>query len=423
MVVPFADKCSLRIPYPNASSDEQHFENYKEIQRWSDRFQRDPDCMPSGCCKLPFYVAASDASDKSKALSDYICTGTADQTTIQEAVDDLAAYMTANDNGLLSSPYTGSFDAGVGATLIFSEGTFVLSDDVELGDVPGPMNVRGQGYHATRLRASTTGVDAFLLQGTTASFSDMAFMGMINAIYDDTGLTDGDSMNVTRCWIEDGRWGIFLYEGGEHLSITDCHFFSLSEQAIYLRFWGDSHINSNTFFGCETAIYLDETYRIEVRGNITSGTTDYFVDGGGAVDGLTITNNQATVQESAVRLAGPASFPPPLVGLVVADNFFVGDAGDKVINISGWADSGTQKPAMISDNNVHGLVEIGYRCVVTGNFINGGITIIDPATDALVSNNWLGDSGTYTTPGTITDSTTGTIVNKGAGNYLDGTWT
>ena len=33
------------------------------------------------------YIAASDASDKEKALADYVCDGVADQVEIQAAVD------------------------------------------------------------------------------------------------------------------------------------------------------------------------------------------------------------------------------------------------------------------------------------------------------------------------------------------------
>ena len=51
----FASKCALNLPFPNATTDKQHYENYKEIQRWSDRLLRtDEGCIEGGCTSEAF---------------------------------------------------------------------------------------------------------------------------------------------------------------------------------------------------------------------------------------------------------------------------------------------------------------------------------------------------------------------------------
>lgn len=113
MTVPFADKCSLRIPFPNATADEEHFENYKEISRWADRFYRE--CLPSGGNKpyATFVVAASDSTAPDAANADYVCDGTADEVEIQAAIDALDPDF-----------------VGAGGKVLLLEGTYVLTDEI-----------------------------------------------------------------------------------------------------------------------------------------------------------------------------------------------------------------------------------------------------------------------------------------------------
>lgn len=125
MTVPFADKCSLRIPYPNAVNDEEHFENYKEISRWADRFQRE--CMPSGDGTWPFLVASSEAHEKVKAVADYQCTGTDDHLVINQAIAD-------------AGEASGSARA---AQIWLSEGRFFVED--ELSAAKAIFGVAGAG--------------------------------------------------------------------------------------------------------------------------------------------------------------------------------------------------------------------------------------------------------------------------------------
>jgi len=99
-------------------------------------------------------------------------------------------------------------------------------------------------------------------------------------------------------------------------------------------------------------------------------------------------------------------------------------AADLGLVVDNTVGSSGDSPVHIASNRIIGNVRLApRRLICTGNFVAGTLKIENPCIRALVANNWIGDSEAVTGSPTLVDSTTGTIVNKGAGNYLDGTWT
>lgn len=86
-----------------------------------------------------FYVVANDAHQSHKAKADYQCTGEDDNLTIQEVIDDCIS------------------EIG-GGSILLSEGTFNLTDEIDLLDY---MTIMGVNRGSTKLIQATAGKSIF----------------------------------------------------------------------------------------------------------------------------------------------------------------------------------------------------------------------------------------------------------------------
>lgn len=427
--MPEADRCSLNIPFPSWARDdsnrpESDFENWKELSRWADHLLRE--CLPTGGGKLPFYVAASDASDESKSLSNYLCTGTDDHLTVQRAVDDIRAL------------YTGSGSEGPGAAVWLSEGTFNFGDVVSLYGTSdnGHISVRGMGPSSTFLKDSTA-------SGGFHGTSDAAFT--INA----STQASGDALVIEGIRFEDFRWGVQLWEGAltepDHCRFRNCYFLdcfgglylegragSTTTDCVFERgtygvynYRGDHHVIGCDFLGNDTDIYIEEICRrISILNNISSSPNDYFVYAQGAVDHLIISDNSiVSTGTASIMLNGNST--NEFKGATITNNNISSAFTTPDISVANFVTPfGGDWTYLLNLHNNHtdGSIFVDVGCYATGNFAADGMIVGANCDKGLVANNWLGDSGVWNGVPDQTLTNTGG-VSTGAGNMLDGVWT
>lgn len=363
---------------------------------------------------LPFYVAASDASDESKALSNYVCTGTDDHLVIQQAIDDIR------------TAYAGT-TLGPGAAVWLSEGTFTLGDSVNLGVDTNDffLSLRGSGTGSTFLRPAVAGTLTAVL----------------------VSRIDGNGLSIQDARFIDFSIGIDLDIAGSYnyVQVRSCHFSSCTT-GVHLS--SNQHwIRDCSFDGCTTGIYLDGSARHLIEDNHFYGNTSDIA--GRAMDTTLIQGNQSgdsarflnielgdslsassssvvgnvvsTPGTQAIRVTKGSGVDGYFGGMEITGNRIGGGGNVDEISVATFTSSAGAPPLILADNSVDGSVTVDVKCEVTGNYIAGGLTVGAACPEGVVSNNWLGDASVNMGAGTLTDSSGN--VDTGAGNYLDGTWT
>jgi len=194
-------------------------------------------------------VAASDSRGKTQA--DYICTGTSDETTINNALTE-----------------------GAGGKVFLLEGTYTIDGSIL---VPSSTTLEGAGYGTfITIEAGTDGLDMISNSDTTNGNSRIRIANLRvdgNATQATTAAAQNGIVfqKVTHSII-DGVWA-------EHLGRSDL------ASCIGIKLWGvdDSVITKNiitdTVDGINTMTVSDACYRLTITNNIISTTTrDYGIN-------------------------------------------------------------------------------------------------------------------------------------------------
>lgn len=370
--------------------------------------------ITGGGGKIPFFVAASDASDQSKAASNYVCDGTADEVEIEAAIADIAA-----------SPF------GHG-TVLLSEGTFVLSSAVDASaGVTTIISFRGGGAEGTTTIEGPTG------------------RGGIHALdYGGTGLTTFSGVSIQGILFSQFDHAINCGGRFTNLTLRDCVFYACDRGLSTLNL-NLSLVDGNSTSDCNHVVYVSGTANLStVANNTFNGSLLYDIHIANPAGMVTISGNASMDAQGFLHVAGSA------FGLTVQGNTVIcnsrsphpptvhidGNGGniDYVVLTGNQLSNGQATPGtihiestgssaglpLLTGNQVYGSVYLESPCELTGNSFVAGVYVANAAATSLVSNNVLGNSTLWgsTPPYTLDEATPGN-AETGAGNYLDGTWT
>lgn len=373
--------------------------------------------LGTGGAKLPFFVAASDASDQSKAASDYVCDGVADEVEIQAAVDDAIA-----------SPH--------GAALVrFSEGTFHLAAAVNCGSAA--VGFRGAGaWGSTNLQGPTVRGGIHCLTFTSGpvygiSISDISFYRFDDAV---RVVGRAQAMLVTGCVFDSANRAVYAED--LHDSRIVANTFFNNNYCVYTGFTTyRSAIADNTAYQSQIMdYYLVEPSGLSVLANNASQNSAAFLHSWGYHQGFNIVGNTAicsatgTPDAPVVLVDGnyPGGGSPGTIGLVgITGNTFKNrDSSPGAIHYDPAGTSSNGSHLTIGANNCDGALYLDGVAVVLGNTFTGGAYVANGAAGSLVSNNLLGSTALWGSapPYTLNEATVGN-AESGAGNYLDGVWT
>ena len=347
-------------------------------------------------CHIPsraatFFVAANNASPQSKAMADFICDGTNDESEINSALSLLPA--------------------SIGGKVILSEGTFTLGG---LIDMVANSWLAGMDY-ATNL-SLTGNHPAIRINGLDdCTITDLRITGDAqgaDTLQDGIFITAGAGVVAQRIHIQRvrainlGHDGIVCYATGS----TNGRIQDLTVEKCYVSGCQDDGIN------------IDDADRVIVKGNICTGMAD---------DGISIAHNGTVQEDNYFIIADNISYSNTGdgIGTVIAtpfgdfldfhDNLCYSNGGDG-IGLNGVLD-GLVHGNVLQGNTGYGIniSSTSDRNNIYGNTIKGNtagrINVTAGADDNFIHDNYV--------DGTITDSGTGTIIqdNKGAVNKKQGT--
>jgi hypothetical protein len=314
-----------------------------------------------------FVVAASDASTRSKAGADYVCSGTSDQEIINAAIDLL-------ENG---------------GTVMLTEGTFICDNSVELIN---NISLTGQGA------------------GTIFNYSGSVSDVIIITNKDKTGGNYGISIKnfaITNC---SNCYGIYL-QNISNIIISEV-FSTYNKYGMDVRNVTNLQIiNCTNNYNTVTGINVDDGTNCKinlcyVEHNTHAGIVTY------SMNNSQITNCNVNYNGGYGIIVSPSSNNNNTIG----ENHAAGNGiniNDTYSNIylAGY-DSNTLSENNVIQNNI-------CRSGDNANKPRYGIHVCDPyAHNTLVANNDCYQSGV--TAGILD---TGTSTNFGAGNRNnDGTW-
>ena len=137
------------------------------------------------------FVAASDASFKSKSGADYVCTGTNDEETIQDAIDSLPS---------------------VGGIVQLSEGTFKFSNNIPDTDIPQGVELKsnvtfkgaGDSTIIDTYSTSSTNYDGYIIEVAScsgATISDMYIKSGDQKYLDAIMIKESKNVNIDNIYI------------------------------------------------------------------------------------------------------------------------------------------------------------------------------------------------------------------------------
>lgn len=388
----FADKCSLNIPFPSWASDrgnpsEDH-ENWKELQRWSDRLLRE--CLPSGGGGgVPtLFVASAYATDRSKSYADYVCDGTDDHVEINAAIASIAP-------------------PAWGGRVLLSEGDFYTTAPIT---VASGVTLVGFG-EATYVDTSTSpvGVDldeyATVENLTLAGWNEPGSYG----VQMDAGIGATRFQTVRNCVIAYYDYGVYANAVSD-MRVLDCRFEAHGAWSIYIEYTNDPHgavIRGNLFRTPSHGITVAAggAQRLVVADNVFSlAAGDIAVQLRGediAVTGNTITAETTT--KSAALAAVQLSGTP--VRVTFAGNAIAVQNG-VAMDLTGAGAS----DLVVSGNSIWGHLRVAAdRCLVTGNLFQPDATypptieVTAASTDSCFASNFLpGGLASFTDAGVTT---------------------
>lgn len=185
-------------------------------------------------------VAASDSSAKDKAVADYVCDGTADQTEINAAIAALTA----------------------GGLVRLMRGTFTCN-----GTIIGAEKVDIEGYgNATVLDFGANAVTEYaaILMGDNSSVAKLKLLGDNTPTHNNwQSIKVGNYCDIENVMMENTGYGIYA-EAKSHVNISNVRFIGIhatSGWATAIRFGGlstDVRISNFYIYDCDRAIEIED---------------------------------------------------------------------------------------------------------------------------------------------------------------------
>ena len=252
------------------------------------------------------FVAASDASAKSKSGADYICTGTNDEETIQDAVDSLPS---------------------VGGIVQLSEGTFVFSNNISNATVPQGVelksNVTFKGSGASTIidtySASSTNSNSHIIDVSSCSgitVSDMHIKSGDQKYLTSINIDEAENIRVDNiCFsLQGSDSGSLSIGSSSNIKVTNSQF-EITESQISISINNNSQnitLKNNVFnvydweainvYGASDVIidgnFFKETY---------SNTGNSAINVNNALSNVMITNNVIDFPLEPVKVNSAAS--------------------------------------------------------------------------------------------------------------------
>ena len=361
-------------------------------------------------------VAATGASSAVKAVTSYVCDGTADDVEIQAAISALPS---------------------AGGKIILSEGTFTISTAIE---VPSNVTIIGAGS-ATILNRTATG-NILNIIGTSGShkskvliadlkitgpsivgtqvtgvglyidYSDHCLIQNIEisgfgALGDDAGLQIRRSTTITvaKSIFHDNKNGICTGQSTS-TSFPEADRCTFAENRMYSNF--------------DDGLHLQQSARNLIVGNIAYSNGETGIDLLGDDSDTVVGNFCYSNTEAGIEVGNSTSTGNPDIGHVITGNVCRSNTTNGIL-IANNADYCMISGNVCRGNSSHGM-QIGGNsgknvryCRITGNICEGnvdGIRILNNATDNVVSSNTCranSGRGIYTVNSGIA-SPTGTYV-------------
>lgn len=281
--------------------------------------------------KIPYLVVGTDAPDQLKRVAGFICDGADDQTTIGEAISQLAA--------------------GSGGEVLLA-GTFALSGTITLA---AGVSLRGFGISATVLDyAPTTG--PVITVASDLHIRDLFILGSVTDI--GIGGTDQDRVTIDNVWFASVTKCIDL--SGDYWTITNCGESTIGGGATYFL------QDDGPFTRCRMV-------NNNVRGDIDMGDgTDWLVEANNMEGAIIADGGTRGVIVGNVWLDG--ANPQTVGSMIQVANFSDLVVGSNIIPANGWngINLDTVIQAIVASNSVwFGDVNIILtgctRVIVTAN--------------------------------------------------------
>lgn len=308
-------------------SSRLEFANYVAIEDWLKK------CLSTGGIPTVF-VAASNGPAREQAIADYVCTGTDDQTTINQAVADKIT------------------PSGFGR-LVLGTGLFSISGTLDFNN-PSNLSILGMGLDQTIIKTAS-GSPAFIM------FTDVASTGLTieNITLDGNSICTRLTTNTVSLTTRP------IFNGIKVNGFTDIAFNDLGPGIL---------VHNSFFSNCGTAIHFDvdghETVISNTRfENCTYGLISY----GGLSKSRIIGCHFDAISQVAIDNAGSQ--------LVMLGNVIEGSCSIKAIRAG--------QGSIIANNQIINVTGIGIEtrandALIFGNFINGfgsaGVYCRGPAT-------------------------------------------
>jgi parallel beta-helix repeat protein len=190
---------------------------------------------PSKPLECTVFVAASDARSEVKALADYVCTGTNDDVTIEQAFAALPA---------------------AGGRVKLSEGTFTFNSSLDI--LKSNVSLEGSGPGTKLFLANGANVSVIVVGNGATTLSNIKICNL---------LIDGNKANQTK-----ESYGIYFYGASGYLItnsvIENCWINNCYYDGIYLYYSNNNTITGNNCqLNIYDGIYLESSNNNTITGN------------------------------------------------------------------------------------------------------------------------------------------------------------
>jgi len=207
---------------------------------------------PSKPLEATVFVAASDARSEVKSLADFVCTGSNDDVTIEQAINSLPA---------------------AGGRVVLSEGNFILGSSIDI--LKNNVTLEGQG--AGTVIKGAIGTSYIIVGNGSTALSNIK---IANLAIDGTGQTSGNGIYfyggsgylitnsiIKNCWIKKCyNYGIYLYYSNNNTvtgNNVQSNYYGIYIVSSSSNTVTGNNVQSNTYYG----IYLDHSNNNTVTGN------------------------------------------------------------------------------------------------------------------------------------------------------------
>lgn len=308
-----------------------------------------------------FVVAASDSDTYGKAVADYVCDGTADESEINTAIT-------------AASAFTG------GGTVKLLAGTYYLADKVSAAN---NVNIKGQGkYNTTLKKATTYDADVILIQCRSVDYitiSDLALDGL-KADGSNSGthnlieVKDSDYVTIDNCYIYDSYTiGLKILDGSTNCVVRNCDITGCTDDGVFITDSGTNYtkiLNNNIYSNGDYGVYTVNDSYTHLSGNHIYSNTDNGIRNTGTGINHIICNNMVTGNGTTGLYCGVAH------SVITGNNFDAngtGTGGCIILDAASCVVTGNS--CYISGGSSHMIEVIGNYNNLQGNRVSEGITI------------------------------------------------